>query len=147
MPTYLLGIDVGTSGSKALLVREDGDVVASVTHEYPLSTPHPLWAEQDPADWWQGTAGAIRDLLERSGVKPDEIAGVGLTGQMHGLVLLDADGQVLRPAILWNDQRTAAQCAEITERVGRERLLQLTGNPVLPGFTAPKILWVRQNEP
>jgi xylulokinase len=148
MTAYLLGIDVGTSGSKALLVRDDGRVVASATTEYPLSTPQPLWAEQDPADWWQATVTSIRRVLVQSGAfDARAIAGVGLTGQMHGLVLLDAAGTVLRPAILWNDQRTAAECARITEQVGRERLLQLTGNPVLPGFTAPKILWVREHEP
>src|SRR5512133_273115 len=147
MPTYLLGIDVGTSGSKALLVGEDGALVASATIEYPLSTPRPLWAEQDPEDWWQATVTAIRRLLDSRVVLPNEIAGVGLTGQMHGLVLLNAAGAVLRPAILWNDQRTARECAEITQRVGAARLLQLTGNPVLPGFTAPKILWVREHEP
>ena len=106
-----------------------------------------MWSEQDAALFWDGTVRSVRAVLARSGVAPADIAGVGLTGQMHGMVLLDAAGEVLRPCILWNDQRTAAQCAEITHRVGRERVLQLTGNPVLPGFTAPKILWVAQNEP
>jgi xylulokinase len=145
--TYLLGIDVGTSGSKALLVREDGEVAASATTEYGFSTPQPLWAEQNPADWWQATVASIRRVLAESGAGPGELAGVGLTGQMHGLVLLDAAGTVLRPCIMWNDQRTAKECAEITHKVGAARLLQLTGNPVLPGFTAPKILWVREHEP
>ena len=145
--TYLLGIDVGTSGSKALLVREDGEVAASATTEYPFSTPQPLWAEQDPADWWQATVASIRQVLAESGATAADLAGVGLTGQMHGLVLLDAAGAVLRPCIMWNDQRTAKECAEITQKVGAARLLQLTGNPVLPGFTAPKILWVREHEP
>jgi len=144
---YLLGIDVGTSGSKALLVEESGEVVASVTTEYSMFTPHPLWAEQNPEDWWGATIKSIRATFDTAGVRPDEIASVGLTGQMHGLVLLDREGQILRPCIMWNDQRTGGQCAAITERVGFERVLQLTGNPVLPGFTAPKIIWVRENEP
>jgi xylulokinase len=147
MPTYLLGIDVGTTGSKALLIGADGAVVASATTEYPMFTPQPLWAEQRPTDWWDATVTSIRQVLATKGVSAADVAGVGLTGQMHGLVLLDAAGDVLRPCIMWNDQRTAAQCAEITETVGAQRLLALTGNPVLPGFTAPKILWVRENEP
>lgn len=147
MTTYLLGIDVGTTGSKALLIDQEGVVKASATAEYPLSTPKPLWAEQNPADWWAATKASIRQVLQESSVTAAGVAAVGLTGQMHGLTLLNSEGTVLRPAILWNDQRTAAQCATITERVGPERLLQLTGNPVLPGFTAPKILWVRQHEP
>jgi len=144
---YLLGLDVGTSGAKALLVDESGAVVADVTTEYPMFTPRPLWAEQNPADWWDAMVTSIRTVIERSGITPGEVAGIGLTGQMHGLVALDGAGEVLRPCIMWNDQRTAAQCAAITERVGAERILQLTGNPVLPGFTAPKIVWVREHEP
>jgi xylulokinase len=147
MTTYLLGIDVGTTGSKAILIDAGGAVQASATTEYPMSTPQPLWAEQDPADWWRATATSIRQVLAESGVQPGQVAGVGLTGQMHGLVLLDAQGEVLRPCIMWNDQRTAAQCAAITRQVGAEKVLRLTGNPVLPGFTAPKIVWVRENEP
>lgn len=145
--TYLLGIDVGTTGSKALLINSDGAVKASTTTEYPLFTPQPLWAEQNPADWWAATVTSIRRVLNDSGAKPHQVAGLGLTGQMHGMVLLDAHGGVLRPCILWNDQRTAAQCAAITQKVGARRLLELTGNPVLPGFTAPKIEWVREHEP
>ena len=103
---YLLGIDVGTSGSKALLVKESGEVVASATTEYPMFTPHPLWAEQNPEDWWGATIKSIRTTFDTAGVRPDEIASVGLTGQMHGLVLLDREGQILRPCIMWNDQRT-----------------------------------------
>jgi xylulokinase len=144
---YLLGIDVATTGAKALLIDERGKVVANATKEYPLSIPRPLWSEQDPADWWEGSVGSIRELLELSAVDPAAIIGVGLTGQMHGLVLLDWRGQVLRPAILWNDQRTGPQCRWITETVGFERLLEWTGNPALPGFTAPKLLWVREHEP
>ncbi len=145
--SYLLGIDIGTSGAKALLIDAEGAVIASATEEYPLYTPRPLWAEQDPEDWWRATVGAIRTVLERSGVHAEDVAGLGLTGQMHGMVALDADGHVLRPCIMWNDQRTALQCAEIMDTVGRERFLALTGNLALPGFTAPKILWVRENEP
>jgi xylulokinase len=147
MATYLLGIDVGTSGSKAILIDSDGAVKASATTEYPLYTPRPLWAEQNPSDWWAATVTSIRQVLEKGGVDAASVAGVGLTGQMHGLVLLDAAGEVLRPCIMWNDQRTAAQCAAITEKVGLENVLRLTGNPILPGFTAPKIVWVRENEP
>ena len=144
----LLGIDVSTTGAKALIVNERGDVIASATEEYPLYTPKPLWSEQSPEDWWQGAQQAIRRALAAPGVSADEITGIGLTGQMHGLVLLDRDGQVLRPAILWNDQRTASQCAEITAWAGGlEGAVALTGNAVLPGFTAPKIVWVRENEP
>jgi xylulokinase len=147
MASYLLGIDVGTTGSKALLLDTDGVLVASATTEYPMSTPQPLWAEQNPADWWAATVTSIRRVLVNSGAQPDQVTAVGLTGQMHGLVLLDSFGQVLRPCIMWNDQRTSAQCTAITERVGAEMVLQLTGNPILPGFTAPKIVWVREHEP
>ncbi len=146
--TYLLGIDVSTTGAKALLIDEQGKVVASHTTEYPLSTPKPLWSEQNPADWWQGACESIKAALSEAGLAGEAVSAVGLTGQMHGLVMLDKADQVLRPAILWNDQRTGAQCVEITEKVGGlDRLLQLTGNQVLPGFTAPKIVWVRENEP
>ncbi len=144
---YTLGIDVGTTGAKALLIDAAGNVVAEVTTEYAMSTPKPLWAEQNPEDWWSATIASIRRAMEKSDVEPEQVVGVGLTGQMHGLVLLDRRGKVLRPCIMWNDQRTGRQCAAITEQVGAQRLLELTGNPVLPGFTAPKILWVRENEP
>ncbi|MBN1976094.1 MAG: xylulokinase [Anaerolineae bacterium] len=147
MAVYLLGIDVGTSGSKAILIDAAGAIKASATTEYPLYTPQPLWAEQNPSDWWAATVSSIKRVLQEEGVRPADVAGVGLTGQMHGLVLLDAQGEVLRPCIMWNDQRTAAQCAAITEKVGLENVLRLTGNPILPGFTAPKIVWVRENEP
>lgn len=146
-PVYLLGVDVSTTGSKAVLLDATGGVIATATHAHRLSTPRPAWSEQDPAEWWEASSRSIREVLQIAEVQPDEIAGVGLTGQMHGLVLLDAQGEVLRPAILWNDQRTAVECAAITERVGRERVLRITGNPVLPGFTAPKIEWVRRHEP
>src|SRR5947209_3850411 len=147
LESLLLGIDVGTTGSKAVLVDPDGNVLATATVEYPMYTPRPLGAEQDPADWWEATVQAIRQVLQAEGVRPERVAGVGLTGQMHGLVLLDARGDVLRPCIMWNDQRTGAQCEEITGRLGLPRLLELIANPVLPGFTAPKIVWVRENEP
>jgi len=145
--TYLLGIDIGTTGSKALLIDAAGAVEARSTTEYPIFMPQPLWAEQDPADWWAASVTSIRRVLGESSVRPGEIAGVGLTGQMHGMVLLDAQGQILRPCIMWNDQRTADQCARITQQVGATDLLRLIGNPVLPGFTAPKIVWVREHEP
>jgi xylulokinase len=143
--SYLLGIDVGTTGSKTLLIDECGEVVASAMVEYAMHTPHPLWAEQDPADWWQATVEGIQRVL--AGVDAAEVKGLGLTGQMHGLVLLDGSGEVLRPCIMWNDQRTGPQCAAITERLGLDRIIAWTANPVLPGFTAPKIVWVRENEP
>lgn len=144
---YLMGIDVGTTGTKTLLIKDTGEVVASVTSEYPMYTPRPLWAEQDPEDWWQATVYSIRQVLQRSGIDAAEIAGIGLTGQMHGMVMLDADGKVLRPCIMWNDQRTAAQCDWIMNTIGHERFLDLTLNRALPGFTAPKIIWTRENEP
>ncbi len=144
---YLMGIDVGTTGTKTLLIDESGDIVASATHEYPMYTPRPQWAEQEPEDWWQAAVESIRQVLQSSKISGQEISGIGLTGQMHGMVLLDAKGHVLRPCIMWNDQRTGAQCEWIMNTVGRERFLELTLNPALPGFTAPKIIWTRENEP
>ncbi len=146
---FLLGIDIGTSGVKALLIdaERDGHVVASSTRTYPLYTPKPQWAEQNPDDWWQGTILAIRDVLEASSAKPEDIKGVGLSGQMHGSVFLDENDEVLRPAILWCDQRTQSECDWITATVGAERIVELTSNPVLTGFTAGKIIWLRNNEP
>jgi len=145
--TYLLGIDVSTTGVKALLVDQDGVVRGSANIEQPLYTPQPLWSEQDPADWWNGAVQSIRSVLAQTGLSGEAIQGIGLTGQMHGLTLLDENGVVLRPAILWNDQRTGAQCDEIRARLGKQRLVEITGNDALTGFTAPKILWVQQNEP
>jgi xylulokinase len=142
-----LGIDVGTGSTKALLVDERGQVLAVATSEYPLLTPQPMWTEQRPEDWWSATCASIGSVLEQSGIAPTAVTAVGLTGQMHGLVLLDGHGQVVRPAILWNDQRTAQQCDQIEQRLGRDMLIERTGKPVLTGFTAPKILWVRQHEP
>jgi len=146
---YLLGIDAGTSGAKALLINADsgGEVVASSTRTYPLYTPKPLWAEQEPEEWWQATIAAIRDVLVVSGVEPRKIRGVGLSGQMHGSVFLDESNQPLRPAILWCDQRTQAECDWIMETVGRHKVVGLISNPVLTGFTAGKIVWLRNNEP
>ncbi len=141
-----LGIDVGTTGCKALLTDAEGGIRAEATRDYALHTPRPAWSEQDPHDWADACAEAIREVVARAG-GAGRVAAVGLTGQMHGLVLLDGQGQVIRPAILWNDQRSGEQCAQITQRIGRERVLELTGNPVLAGFTAPKIEWVRQHEP
>jgi xylulokinase len=138
--TALVGIDVGTSGLKAIALSETGDILARAEHDYPLSTPQPGWAEQDPEDWARTADAALAGL----GV---EATSIGWSGQMHGLVVLDERGDVIRPAILWNDQRTAAECAEIEDRIGLERLIQLTGNRALTGFTAPKLLWLRTHEP
>lgn len=143
----LLGIDISTTGAKALLIEADGRVVSNATNPLTLSTPRPLWSEQHPADWWTGVVRSIRQALEEAGVGGSAVSAVGLTGQMHGLVLLDEVGEPLRPAILWNDQRTGPQCDEIRRRVGKEWLIQITGNDALTGFTAPKILWVQQHEP
>lgn len=144
---YLLGVDLGTSGVKALLINAQGTVVASASESYPLYTPQPLWAEQDPDDWWRATCRAIRAVLSQSGVAAQQVRGVGLSGQMHGSVFLDERGESIRPALLWCDQRTAAECAWITERVGERTVLQTTLNPVLTGFQAGKIIWLRNHEP
>lgn len=143
----LLGIDIGTSGTKTVLFEETGAPLASHTAEYPLYQPRNGWAEQDPADWWAAVAEGIRAVLAKSGRRAEEMAGIGLSGQMHGLVMLDKDNQVLRRSILWCDQRTAEECAAIEGRVGRDRLIAITANPALTGFTASKILWVRRHEP
>ena len=145
--TLLLGLDISTTGAKALLIDAAGEVIGSATTPLTLSTPRPLWSEQNPSDWWAGMAASIRTVLAENQTPGSAIAAIGLTGQMHGLVLLDQAGDVLRPAILWNDQRTGPQCDEMRRRLGKERLIQITGNDALPGFTAPKILWVQQNEP
>ncbi len=137
----VVGIDVGTSAVKAIAVAEDGEVLARREVGYPLSAPRPGWSEQDPEDWWRATEQALDGLVD------GEIAGIGLSGQMHGLVTLDASDRVIRPAILWNDQRTQAECEEIEARVGLDRLIELTGNRALTGFTAPKLLWLRKHEP
>jgi xylulokinase len=146
--SYLLGIDIGTSGTKTLLVDERGRIRASVTVEYPCYAPRPAWSEQAPEDWWRAAARSIRLALGQARVKGSEVSGIGLSGQMHGSVFLDKSGKVLRRAILWNDQRTGAECDEITRAAGgRARLIQMVSNPALTGFTAPKILWVRKHEP
>ncbi len=145
--TYFLGLDISTTSSKALLIDERGQVVAVASSPHTLQTPKPLWSEQDPHEWWAAVTASIRTVLDKAGLRGERVAAIGLTGQMHGLVLLDAAGEALRPAILWNDQRTQAQCDEIHRRVGREHFIQVSGNVALTGFTAPKILWVQQNEP
>ncbi len=144
---FVIGLDVSTTATKAILVDRSGAVRGVGVSEYGYETPHPLWAEQDPLLWWDATIEAISQLLAESDVEASEIEAVGLTGQMHGSVLLDPKGDVVRPAILWNDQRTGAECDEIRRRVGPERLIQITGNDALTGFTAPKLLWVAHNEP
>lgn len=144
---YLLGIDIGTSGTKTVLFDTDGNTAASKTVEYPMSQPQNGWAEQRPEDWWDAVCGGIRAVLAASGAQPDAVRGIGLSGQMHSLVMLDAQNEVLRPAILWCDGRTAAECEEIHNRVGKKRYLEITANPALTGFTAGKILWVRGHEP
>ena len=144
---YMLGLDVGTGSAKAVLVDPEGNLAGAASEDYPLSTPRPLWSEQVPADWWRGSRAALRRVVAESGVARDAIVGLGLTGQMHGAVFLDGRDEVIRPAILWNDGRTGAQCIEITARVGAERLIALAGNPALAGFQAPKALWLREAEP
>lgn len=144
---YLMGIDVGTSGVKTIIVDHTGKLIARAVVEYPLYSPQPGWSEQEPLDWWKGTVESIRLALTACGVRAEQIVGIGLSGQMHGSVFLDARGEVIRPALLWNDQRTAAQCAWITATVGCETIVAETCNPVLTGFQAPKIIWLRDNEP
>jgi xylulokinase len=143
-----MGVDLGTGGVRAIVVdARNGNILSGATSEYPLLTPHPQWAEQHPEDWWQASRAAIRQALREAGDASGDLVALGVTGQMHGLTLLDKDHQVIRPALLWCDQRTARQCEEIHETVGLERLRQITSNPALTGFTAPKILWVRAHEP
>jgi xylulokinase len=145
--SVVIGVDCSTTATKAVVVDSQGAVLGVASAEYGYETPRPLWSEQDPALWWEGTVTAIRQVLEEHDVAPDEVASVGLTGQMHGSVLLDDESRVVRPAILWNDQRTEGECDEIRRRVGAERLIEVTGNDALTGFTAPKLLWVRNHEP
>lgn len=147
MSVYL-GIDIGTSGTKALLGREDGKVLATATAEHPSSHPQPGWSEQQPADWWKSSVQSARQVLAKSGVKGGEVKGIGLSGQMHGSIFLDKSHLVLRPALLWNDQRTGDECREIESLAGgRAALIQMVSNPAFTGFTAPKVLWVRNHEP
>jgi xylulokinase len=145
--SLVLGIDSSTTATKAIVVDREGRVVASASSSYDYETPRPMWTEQSPLLWWEGATASIRQVLAESGTRPEQVEAVGLTGQMHGSVLLDEEGEVVRPAILWNDQRTGAECDEIRRRVGRERLIEITGNDALTGFTAPKLLWVQTHEP
>ena len=142
--SVLLGLDVGTSGARAVAVDESGSVVAEASSEYPLMSPRPGWTEQDPEDWWAASKEALGRVVAEA---EEEVVGLGLTGQMHGSVFLDSADEVIRPALLWNDQRTEAQCEKITSAVGEERLIRISGNPALTGFQAPKILWLRDEEP
>lgn len=144
---YLLGVDLGTSGTKTVLFNEKGETIASKTVEYELYQPKNGWAEQDPEDWYQAAVTTIKAVMTESRVDPAAVAGLSISGQMHGLVMLDQNDQVLRRSILWCDARTGAQCAEITDKVGKNRLIEINANPALPGFTACKILWVREHEP
>ncbi len=140
----LIGIDIGTSGTKSVLFDTEGNVIASAMEEYPLYQPQNGWAEQNPEDWWRAVCKTLREITKKA---DGEICGVGLSGQMHGLVMLDEDDNVIRPAILWCDGRTGAECREIEEKIGRERLIEITANPALEGFTASKIMWVKKHEP
>lgn len=142
--SVLVGLDIGTTGARALAITPEGQVIAQATASYPLLLPRPGWAEQHPADWWEAAKTVLRAVAQMVG---DRIVGLGLTGQMHGAVFLDEHDEVIRPALLWNDQRTAAQCVEIEQRVGSQQLREIAGNPALTGFQAPKILWVREHEP
>lgn len=144
---YLIGVDLGTSATKTVLFDTKGAVISSATQEYPLYQPHNGWAEQNPEDWWNAVAATIHAVVQKSAVSPENIKGIGISGQMHGLVLLDKGGHVLRRSIIWCDQRTAEECGEITALVGAKRLIEITANPALTGFTASKILWVRKHEP
>jgi xylulokinase len=146
--TACIGIDIGTSGTKALVIDPQGQILATGSASYPCQHPRPLWSEQDPNDWWKATVRVVRSVIKQAKLKPAEVAAIGLSGQMHGSVFLDQQERVLRPAILWNDQRTVAECAEIESRAGgRRRLIKMVANPALTGFTAPKILWLRNQEP
>jgi xylulokinase len=147
MSVYL-GIDIGTSGTKTLAINAKGKVLAQAMAEYPCYHPKPLWSEQDPDDWWRATVKTVRAVVKQAKLKPADVRAIGLSGQMHGSVFLDKNHRVVRRALLWNDQRTAAECAEIEKRAGgRKRLIEMVANPALTGFTAPKILWLRNNEP
>jgi len=144
---YLLGVDLGTSGTKTVLFDTCGSAVASETVEYPLYQPRNGWAEQDADDWWNAAQVTIRSVLQKSGVNPADVKGLAVSGQMHGLVLTDGNGKALRKSIIWCDGRTQAECDELTEKVGAQRLIQIAANPALTGFTAGKVLWVRKHEP
>lgn len=143
----LIGLDIGTTGVKGILINEKGNILGSASSEYALYTPKPLWSEQNPLDWWNGTKDVIKKLIHSLRMSPKNIVGIGLTGQMHGAVFLDHKGEIIRHAILWNDQRTYKECEEILQKIGINRLLEIAGNPALTGFQAPKILWLRNHEP
>lgn len=144
---YLIGCDIGTSGTKTVLFDLNGRTVASATREYPLYTPFNGWAEQDPRDWWEATKMGIREVIAEAAVDPAEIRGIGLSGQMHGLVMLDKNDEIIRPSIIWCDQRTGEEAAKLTDLVGYDKLISITANPAMTGFTASKILWVKNHEP
>ena len=145
--SYIIGTDIGTGGTRTVLFDENGNVITSASREYPLYQPMNGYAEQNPEDWADAVLETLREVKEKSGIAAEDIKGIGLSGQMHGLVMLDKDNKVIRPSIIWCDQRTGAECVEITEKVGAKRLIEITANPALTGFTASKLLWVRNNEP
>ncbi|MGC3966972.1 MAG: xylulokinase [Pirellulales bacterium] len=146
--SIFLGIDIGTSGTKTLAIDESGKILAHASAEYPLYAPKPLWSEQDPDDWWKAVVATVREVVKKGKLKAADVKGIGLSGQMHGSVFLDKQNRVIRRALLWNDQRTTAECEEIEECAGgRKKLIKMVANPALTGFTAPKILWLRNHEP
>lgn len=146
--SYYIGVDIGTSGTKSLLVDPQGNILAEASASYPLHIPKPMWTEQDPEDWWKATVKTVRAVVRQAKIDKSAVKAIGLSGQMHGSVFLDKNDQVVRPALLWNDQRTSAECEEIERRAGgRSKLIKMVANPALTGFTAPKILWLRNNEP
>jgi len=145
---YLLGIDVGTGGTRALILDERGRVISSATEDHrAFASPQIGWAEQDPCDWWRACGVAVRHALAQAKLRGDQISCIGLSGQMHGAVLLDEQERVVRPALIWCDVRTEKQCEELTDQIGADNLIQLTSNPALTNFTLTKCLWVRENEP
>lgn len=144
---YLMGIDIGTSSVKVLVIDHLGRVIAKASAEYSIQSPSEYYAEQDPEDWWRAVKTSIKESLKKSNVRPSEISAVGLSGQMHGTVLIDRDGKPLRNAIIWLDKRSAKQCDEIYEKAGKEKVLEITSNPLMPGFMGPTLLWIKENEP
>src|SRR5262245_51537397 len=146
--SYYLGIDIGTTGTRAVLIDGSGKVIGGQSSDHePINTPQPQWAEQNPENWWAAAQQAVTGVLKRAGVKADDVRGIGLSGQMHGLVLLDKQHEVLRPSIIWCDQRCQAEADAITKTVGYDKLIEVTCNPALTGFTAPKLAWVQGHEP
>lgn len=146
--SVFLGIDIGTSGTKTLAINERGKILAAAMDHYPCYVPRPLWSEQDPEDWWRATVSTVQAVVQKAALKPADVKAIGLSGQMHGSVFLDRKDRVIRRALLWNDQRTAAECEEIERQAGgRTKLIKMVANPALTGFTAPKILWLRNHEP